>query len=88
MLLLIHKAHKDLVLLLQLLYTNRMEEENKKYIAEKLKTVIEPMIAQVVLKKPADVPKFMLDWLKTTYHRSDDDEGSENESFSEEVQRC
>ncbi len=46
-----------------------MDAENKKYIAAKLKSIVEPMVTQLLMHKPDDVPRFMLDWLKTTYNR-------------------
>jgi len=65
-----------------------MEQENAKYISKKLKGVIEPMIAQIVLKRPENVAQFMLDYLKTTFNRSepaDKGAGSEHEKSSDEV---
>jgi len=48
-----------------------MDEENKQYISAKLKTIIEPMIAQLILHKPQDPVNFMINWLKQTYDRSE-----------------
>lgn len=65
-----------------------MEEENKKYLAEKLKDVMEPMIAQALLKRPKNVAKFMLNWLKETYNRSESSElleGSEKEESDDVI---
>lgn len=42
-----------------------MEEENRQYIAHKLKGIIEPMIAQLLVHKPKDTTNFMLEWLES-----------------------
>ena len=44
-----------------------MEEENKQYIARKLKGIVEPMIAQLIINKPKDTIAFMLEWLESQH---------------------
>jgi len=51
-----------------------MEEENKEYLESKVKDVMEPMIAQILLKRPKNVAKFMLGWLKERYNRVESSE--------------
>lgn len=46
-----------------------IEKENQTYMTEKLKGVIEPMVAQILLQRPASVRTFMLEWLRRTYNR-------------------
>ena len=47
-------------------------EENQNYLQSKLKGIIEPMVAQILLSNPTNVRKFMLEWLTKTYNRSND----------------
>ena len=59
-----------------------MEEENQEYLNSKLKSIIEPMIVQILTKQPTNIRVFMLNWLKQTYDRNDpsgDYQGSEVE---------
>lgn len=39
-------------------------EENKTYHAAKIAPILEPMIAELLLKKPDNVVPFMLEYLK------------------------
>eukprot|EP00826_Nyctotherus_ovalis_P045085 TRINITY_DN4939_c0_g1_i3.p1 TRINITY_DN4939_c0_g1~~TRINITY_DN4939_c0_g1_i3.p1 ORF type:complete len:212 (+),score=60.60 TRINITY_DN4939_c0_g1_i3:185-820(+) len=63
-----------------------MEEENKEYLELRLKDIMEPMIAQALLKRPKNVAKFMLNWLKEKYNRTESDSlknNSENEESND-----
>lgn len=63
-----------------------MEEENKEYLELRLKDIMEPMIAQALLKRPKNVAKFMLNWLKEKYNRTESDalkNNSENEESND-----
>jgi len=51
-----------------------MEEGNQNYIDTKLKSIIEPMLTQLIIKRPEDVPSFMLEWVKKTYNYQDSEE--------------
>ena len=48
-----------------------MDEENKKYIATKLRHIIEPMITQILLNKPNDVASFMLEFLQSNLKKEE-----------------
>jgi hypothetical protein len=54
----------------------------------KVKDVMEPLIAQILLKRPKNVAKFMLNWLKENYNRTENSElkeGSEKEESGDVV---
>ena len=38
-------------------------------MTEKLKDIIEPMVAQALIHRPKNLRLFMLEWLKKTYNR-------------------
>jgi predicted site-specific integrase-resolvase len=48
-----------------------MDEENKNYIATKLKHIIEPMITQILLQKPDNLAAFMLEYLQKNFKKDD-----------------
>lgn len=45
-----------------------IEQENQQYMNEKLKSIITPMVAQILIRRPKNVRTFMLEWLKKTYN--------------------
>ena len=51
-----------------------------------VKDVVEPMIAQILIKRPKNVAKFMLSYLKSTYNRRDPSEIKEHSENEDSVE--
>ena len=45
-------------------------EENMKYMKEKVNTMLNEMVSELLIHKPDDPVPFMIDWVKKKYNRS------------------